>query len=89
MTRNLRAPIDATGIGEWDGHLRVFNAGEWAVTHAAHDGYGDIHITVHGVQYGDGHTVRKIVVDCPGEITPEEARKLAAALSAAAEWLSG
>ncbi|OYV24208.1 MAG: hypothetical protein B7W97_00615 [Mycobacterium sp. 20-66-4] len=51
MIRDLRAPIDATWIGEWDGHARGFNAGDWAVTHAAHDGHGDIHITVHGVQY--------------------------------------
>ena len=33
----------------------------------------------------DGRTVRKIVVDCPGEITPAEARKLSVALTAAAE----
>jgi hypothetical protein len=85
MIRDPRAPIDATWIGEWDGHARGFNAGDWAVTHAAHDGHGDIHITVHGVQYGDGRTVRKIVVDCPSEITPDEARKLSAALTAAAE----
>jgi hypothetical protein len=85
MIRDLRAPIDATWIGEWDGHARGFNAGHWAVTHAAHDGHGDIHITVHGVQYGDGRTVRKINLDCPTEITPDEARKLSEALLDAAE----
>lgn len=92
MKSNLAAPSRGTSVGDWDSAGEPFNAfdgPEWRIEHTTdHGRRADIVVSVIGLQYPDGQALREIIIDCPDTpvIAPAEARKLASALLAAADW---
>jgi hypothetical protein len=95
MKPNLSRPAWAIHVGEWEnfgGGVRAFDGPKWRIKHTTHQGRrADIVVSVIGLQYADGHSLREIVIDCPDTpiVTPAEARNLARALIAAADSAEG
>jgi hypothetical protein len=76
---HIAAPNDATHVGEWDDD----DTGRWSRCFT-----GTRHrrgVSVIGVQHDDGTVGRLVAVHCDNELTPAAARKLAAAITAAAD----
>lgn len=83
---DLETPADATSIAGWDGGTRIFDGREWTVESASEG--QDITVTIHGIQFADGHVVSRVAVGglCPDwPITSSRARRLARVLMAAAD----
>jgi hypothetical protein len=76
---HIAAPADATHLGEWDD----LDTGQWSRNFTGtrhHHG-----VLVVGVQHDDGTVGRLVAVHSDDELTPAAARKLAAAITAAAD----
>lgn len=89
--RQIPHPAGAVHIEDWDDAdtpepFRFFDGSRWGVDRPHRD--SDLEVRVSGLQYHDGRIVRDIVVHelhADEPITIEQARRLAAALIAAAD----
>jgi hypothetical protein len=77
---NIAAPADATHVGEWDDD----DTGRWSRPFTATRHHRAVKVI--GIQHDDSTVGRLVAVRCDDEeLTPAAARKLAAALTAAAD----
>jgi hypothetical protein len=76
---DIAAPAYATHVGEWDD----YDTGRWSRPLTGTRHRRDVKVV--GVPHDDGTVGRLVTVRCDDELTPAAARKLAAAITAAAD----